>query len=166
MITSKRSLSIYFIILSNIALDQISKILVRKHINPSDQIQLIGDYFLMLNVENTGAFLGMGSDFNPILKQILLIVMPVFVLGYLIYYILKNNQLDKIHTFALATIAGGGIANIYDRIRYGSVTDFLFIDLGGMFKTGIFNIADVSVSTGMIILLILAITTNKKASLN
>ena len=48
---------------------------------------------------------------------------------------------------------GGGIGNIYDRFLYGSVTDFLFIDLGGVFKTGIFNIADLSVTTGMILII-------------
>ena len=165
MFTSKRSISVYLFILFNIVLDQISKFLVRKYVNPNNQIELIGDYFLMLNVENTGAFLGMGSNFNPILKQILLIAMPVLVLGYLIIYILKNTKLDLLSTFALAAIAGGGIANIYDRIRFGSVTDFLFIDLGGVFKTGIFNIADVSVSTGMIILLIMTFNSNKKDSL-
>lgn len=165
MFTSKRSISVYLFILFNIVLDQISKVLVRKYINPNNQIELIGDYFLMLNVENTGAFLGMGSDFNPILKQILLIAMPILVLGYLIFYILKTTNLDTLSTFALAAIAGGGIANICDRIRFGSVTDFLFIDLGGVFKTGIFNIADVSVSTGMIILLVMTFKPNKKASL-
>lgn len=53
----------------------------------------------------------------------------------------------------LCCIAGGGIANLYDRFLYGSVTDFLYIDLGGVFKTGIFNSADLSVTTGMILLL-------------
>ena len=118
MFTSKRSISIYLFILFNIALDQISKVLVRKYVNPNDQIELFGNYFLMLNVENTGAFLGMGSDFNPILKQILLIAMPILVLGYLIIYILKNSTLDKLSVCALSAIAGGGIANIYDRIRF------------------------------------------------
>ena len=51
-------------------------------------------------------------------------------------------------------IIGGGVANIFDRIVYGSVTDFLYINLGGIFKTGIFNIADLSVTTGMILILI------------
>ena len=46
------------------------------------------------------------------------------------------------------------IANIFDRIVFGSVTDFLYINLGGIFKTGIFNIADLSVTTGMILILI------------
>ena len=46
------------------------------------------------------------------------------------------------------------MANIFDRIVFGSVTDFLYINLGGIFKTGIFNIADLSVTTGMILILI------------
>ena len=48
---------------------------------------------------------------------------------------------------------GGGIGNLFDRIHYGSVTDFLHIKWG-MFQTGIFNLADVSIITGMIIILI------------
>ena len=51
-------------------------------------------------------------------------------------------------------IVGGGIANVFDRFMYGSVTDFLHIDLGGVFRTGIFNIADLSVTTGMIMILL------------
>jgi signal peptidase II len=53
-----------------------------------------------------------------------------------------------------SSIAGGGIANLYDRFLYGSVTDFLFMDFGGIFRTGIFNVADLSVTTGMVLLLI------------
>ena len=51
-------------------------------------------------------------------------------------------------------IIGGGIGNIFDRIVYGSVTDFLYLNFGGIMKTGIFNIADLSVTTGMILILI------------
>ena len=57
---------------------------------------------------------------------------------------------------AFAFVIGGGIGNLIDRIAYGSVTDFLLIKLG-MFKTGIFNMADMSVTTGVLILLFLTI---------
>ena len=50
-------------------------------------------------------------------------------------------------------VAGGGIANLYDRFLYGSVTDFLFMDFG-FAQTGIFNVADLSVTIGMILLII------------
>ena len=62
--------------------------------------------------------------------------------------------MDWFTLIGFSCILGGGIANIYDRIALGSVTDFWRIDLGGIFKTGIFNVADLSVSIGMILLLI------------
>ena len=147
-----RNLSIILLIIFNIAIDQISKVIVRANIEIREVIELIGDKFILTNVYNRGAFLGMGSEMNDTLRLILLLVLPTLVLGYLIYYIVTNKTLDKLSTIALSCIAGGGIANVFDRIAFGKVTDFFFIDLGGVFKTGIFNVADMSVSFGMIVL--------------
>ena len=58
-----------------------------------------------------------------------------------------------------AFVIGGGIGNLIDRIFYGSVTDFFQIRLG-IFRTGIFNMADVAVTLGVI--LILALSLRKK----
>jgi len=157
-----RTASIILLIVFNIAIDQISKIIVRAKIDPTDRIHVIGDTFLMMNVENEGAFLGMGSDMNPTLKVIFLLILPVAVLGYLIYYILKNKGLDKLSLIALCCIAGGGIANVFDRIAFGSVTDFFHLDFGGVFRTGIFNIADMSVTFGMLVLLYTVLFSKKK----
>lgn len=152
------------LIVFNIAIDQISKAIVRVNIVPGERIKVIGDTFLMMNVENEGAFLGMGSDMNPTLKLIFLLILPIVVLSYLLYYILSNKTLDKVSVFALSCIAGGGIANIYDRIVYGSVTDFFYLDFGGVFHTGIFNVADMSVTFGMIVLFYSSFFLNKNSS--
>ncbi|MDO7172962.1 signal peptidase II [Mariniflexile sp. AS56] len=155
---TKRTIYIFLVIVVTIAIDQISKVLVRTSIQPrtefqpGERISVIRDLFIMMNVENTGAFLGMGSDLNPTLRIILLLILPILVLGFVLRHILKDTSLDKWSLFAFSSIIGGGIANVYDRIVYGSVTDFFFIDLGGVFRTGIFNMADLSVTTGMIIL--------------
>ena len=149
-----RNLSIVLLIIVTIAVDQISKVIVRSNVTPYQESNIIGSYLTLNNVENTGAFLGMGSDLNPTVKLIFLLILPVLVLGYLIYYIFKNKDMETYGLIALCSIAGGGIANVFDRIVYGSVTDFLHINLGGVFRTGIFNMADLSVTTGMIILLI------------
>lgn len=157
---TKRSIFITLVIILTIAIDQISKVLVRANIvgqtetRASERISLIGDVFIMMNVENKGAFLGMGSELNDTLRLILLLLLPILVLGFVLRYIIKDKSLDNWSLFAFSSIIGGGLANVYDRIVYGSVTDFLFIDLGGVFKTGIFNMADLSVTTGMIILII------------
>ena len=54
--------------------------------------------------------------------------------------------------FAVILIVGGGIGNLYDRIAYGSVTDFMHIKFG-VLQTGVFNVADMSIMAGMFIIL-------------
>lgn len=151
---SKRTLLIIVLIIINITLDQISKIWVRANVDTGSRSGILGDFFTLHNVENAGAFLGMGSDLNPTLKLILLLLLPVVVLGFVLRHILKDKTIDNLSLIAFSCIIGGGIANVYDRFAYGSVTDFFHINFGGVFRTGIFNIADMSVTSGMIILII------------
>ena len=156
MIGKNRNISITILIVVSILLDQLSKFLIRQNVDQYSEIKLIGDYFILTNVENSGAFLGMGSDFSPFIKTIFLLILPVIVLICIMVYVYRDKQIDKISLIGFCFIFGGGIANIYDRILYGSVTDFLFIDLGGIFKTGIFNIADLSVTIGMTLILLMS----------
>ena len=150
---NKRNLSIISLVILNIILDQLSKFWIRANVAPYSDIYIISDYFIITNVENSGAFLGLGSDFSPVIKSILLLALPVGVLVTVLVYVFKDKSIDKLSLIGYSSIIGGGIGNIYDRFLYGSVTDFLFIDLGGVFKTGIFNIADLSVTTGMILII-------------
>ena len=110
--------------------------------------------FILIKVENTGAFLGMGSELPEKLRVLILIVLPIIVLIGITAYTYIDKALDKISIIGFSLIIGGGIGNIFDRIVYGSVTDFFYLDFWGIFQTGIFNIADLSVSTGMILILI------------
>ena len=156
MIEKNRNTSITILIAISIILDQLSKILIRNNVDQYSEVKLIGEYFILTNVENSGAFLGMGSDFSPVIKILFLLVLPIIVLTWIMIYVYRDKEIDKISLIGFCFIIGGGIGNIYDRILYSSVTDFLFIDLGGVFKTGIFNIADLSVTTGMIMILLMS----------
>lgn len=149
-----RHILITLIVLLSISIDQISKIWVRNNFESYNEASIIGDIFTLIKVENTGAFLGMGSELSEIPRVFLLIILPVVVLISITIYTYIDKTLDKISIIGFSLIIGGGVANIFDRIVYGSVTDFLYINLGGIFKTGIFNIADLSVTTGMILILI------------
>jgi len=159
---SRRSAFIIILIVLNIALDQISKFWVRTYVVAGSESEIIGNYFTLHNVENSGAFLGMGSDLNPTIKLFVLLILPVVVLGLVLRYVFKDKSIDKLSLIGFSCIIGGGLANIYDRILYGSVTDFLYIDLGGVFRTGIFNMADLSVTTGMIMILMASFINRKK----
>jgi len=150
-----RMLLIFGLILLNVGCDQVSKSVARKHIDAREKISVIGEYVILMKTENKGAFLGFLSSMeNPILKAIFLIILPISVLLFILRMIVINTDLDKYMIFGLCCIIGGGIGNLYDRILYRSVTDFMHIDLGGIFKTGIFNMADVSVMLGTGLLII------------
>ena len=150
----KRNLLITIIVFLSIAFDQISKIWVRNNFESYVENSIVGDIFTLIKVENTGAFLGMGSELSETPRILLLIVLPIVVLISISIYTYFDKSLDKISIIGFSLIIGGGIANIFDRIVFGSVTDFLYLNFGSIFKTGIFNIADVSVTTGMILILI------------
>ena len=150
---NKRNILLILLISFNIAADQYSKTIVREKVIPGSQTEIFGDLLQLMNVENSGAFLGMGSESNPTIKLIFLLILPVVVILCVLYYLFTNKSLDKLTSIGLSCIVGGGLANLYDRFLYGSVTDFLFMDFG-VAKTGIFNLADLSVTTGMILILL------------
>jgi signal peptidase II len=146
-----RILLILIVILANVGCDQLSKHLVRQNMLPGQTIPLAGGHFIVTSVENTGAFLSLGDSLAEPLKQVLLSLLPLLaVIGCIIYMLFKPH-IARWPLLAFCCILGGGLGNILDRIRYGSVTDFMHIDLY-LLKTGIFNIADVSIMTGICIL--------------
>jgi len=150
---SKKNIYLIILILFNIGIDQYSKKIVREEIIPGSQTEILGKLLQLMNVENSGAFLGMGSESNPTVKLIFLLILPIIVILSVLYYLFTNKSIDKLTSVGLSCIIGGGLANLYDRFLYGSVTDFLFMDFG-IAKTGIFNLADLSVTTGMILILL------------
>lgn len=151
-----KRLSIVLFVLLNIGCDQWSKDLVRKHVEPMDYIQVVNDNLILTNVENTGAMLGFGQGFPPLVKMIFLKGLPLIVLLILLARTLQKTNLNRWLVLAFAFVIGGGMGNLIDRIAYGSVTDFFQIKIG-ILKTGIFNMADVSVTIGVFLLLFLTL---------
>jgi signal peptidase II len=148
-----RILVIFALLSSNIGCDQFSKRMVRESVEYHEQIPLFKDYLTLTKVENTGAFLSVGHTLPPLVKIFLLTVLPIVVLTLAVLYLLTKKGLSNLMILGICFIVGGGIGNIYDRVMHGSVTDFLHIDLV-IFQTGIFNMADVSIMTGIFIVLL------------
>lgn len=155
-----KKIAIILLVLLNVGCDQLTKSLVRKNVSYQEHIALIDDNFVLTNVDNTGAMLGFGSDLSPTLKLIFLQGLPVLVLLVLLVRILQKSNHNKWLVVAFAFVIGGGIGNLIDRIAHGKVTDFFHIKLG-FFQTGIFNMADVSVTTGVFLILFLSFRNSK-----
>ena len=157
-----RILLILSLILLNVSCDQISKNVVRNTIEKDERIRVFEDNFILTKVENTGAAYSLGSDLVPFLKIILLQILPILVLAFLLRQIIIKTSYSKETIIGITFIIGGGIGNLFDRIVHGSVTDFMIMDLG-IIKTEIFNMADVSIMIGSLIILI-TVFLNKNGS--
>lgn len=148
-----RTLAILMLVLFNAGCDQVSKSIVRERLDYNEEIELVTDRVILTKVENTGAFLSLGSTLPPFAKNLILMALPVLVMVLSLGFLLANQTLHRGMVVGLSFIIGGGIGNTFDRIAYGSVTDFLHIDFH-LFRTGIFNFADVSITLGVIATLI------------
>ncbi|HET9054305.1 MAG TPA: signal peptidase II [Cyclobacteriaceae bacterium] len=156
-----RAIVIFAMVATNVGCDQVSKSLVRNRIGEYEQISVVENYIKLMRVENEGAFLSLGTSLPKMARFILLSLFPLAMLGFGIGYIFTRKNLSRAITFGFAFVIGGGLGNLYDRLVYGSVTDFLHIDFV-LFQTGIFNMADVSIMTGMAIVLIGSFTNRSK----
>ncbi len=136
------------LVFTNMSCDQVTKTIARQEINPNDRIQVVGDYLTLTKVENTGAFLSLGNAWADPIKMAILIFLPLLALGYGLYILLAKKTLTTLFRAGLAFMVGGGVGNLFDRIMFGSVTDFVHIN-AVIFQTGIFNMADVSIMVGI-----------------
>jgi signal peptidase II len=146
-----RILFILMILVFTISCDQISKHIVRQKVEYNAQINVVGNYVILTKVENTGAFLGLGAAIPRPLYKLSMIILPLIAVGCALFYLIKKD-LSKYLIVAISLIIGGGLGNIYDRILYGSVTDFLYFDFV-IFHTGIVNMADIFVTLGFFMII-------------
>jgi signal peptidase II len=123
-----RTLAIVIVLISNIGCDQISKSIVRERVGYDEQIVLINKCFTLTKIENTGAFLSLGGTLPEPLKSLLLTILPLIALGFGCVYLMVKRNLSRLSLVGISFALGGGIGNIYDRVTYGSVTDFMHID--------------------------------------
>ena len=148
----KRIALVLTVIAANIILDQVTKEIARQQLQGEPVRSYLNDTLRILYVENTGAFLSLGAGLAEGPRYWILTILPVIVLLVLLVYTLRSTTLNTWQIIAYSFILGGGISNIYDRILYGGVVDFMNMGLGTL-RTGIFNFADVSIMTGLFMIL-------------
>jgi signal peptidase II len=145
-----------------IAGDRITKDLAKTHLQGKETLTYFHDTFRLMYVENTGAALSLGDNLPKAVSFWLLSILPlVFLFGVAIYTIKHLEQMSAMKIFSLAMIFSGGIGNVIDRIVFDRhVTDFMNIGIGDI-RTGIFNVADIFVTSGVIGLLLFFKDKNK-----
>ena len=137
------------IIVAIIALDQWSKWAIKTSFNLYQSKPVIQDLLHFTYVTNDGMAFGLSF---PGGKHILL-VMTILLTGFIIGFLWKEREGHPLVKYGLALILSGAIGNLIDRLLYGKVVDFLDLMIGD-FHWYIFNVADSSVTIGMVLFII------------
>jgi signal peptidase II len=130
-----------------IALDQITKHLIRINIPVGTSLEEVW-HFSIVHITNTGGAFGLFPG-----QAIVLTVFAFIGLIVIFIFYRQISRTSLLATIALGLIFGGAIGNQIDRIQFGAVTDFIYVRLWGDFYWPAFNVADAAISTGMVLLI-------------
>jgi signal peptidase II len=126
-------------------------------------VSALDGHLRLILAENRGAFLSLGADLDPLVRAVLFNgCVALALIGGLIWVIAHEHPFSEL--IPLSLILGGGTGNLIDRLsRSGAVSDFIFVRFGPL-RTGIFNLADAFITTGVIALLVLGVLRRRVAA--
>ena len=156
LFNNKFNLTLFFLFLTLVILDQVTKALVINFFNLYDSVALLPMINLTFVVNYGFAF---GLLNNPSLNQILVSFVILAIIIYFLYLLIKTQ--DKIFQLTLTLILAGALGNFIDRIFRGFVIDFIDIYIG-KYHWPAFNIADSCITVGFVVLMINILFLNKK----
>ena len=133
------------IILSLIGIDQFSKYLAIKYLKGVSSIPIVNDVFHLTYVENRGAAFGLFQN-----NQIIFVIVAMIACIVGLYYLYKKD-LNLLAKSSIILLISGAIGNMIDRVRLGFVVDYFDFRIVWEY---VFNIADVFVVVGTILLCI------------
>lgn len=148
-----RRLVILSVLLVSIGCDQATKHLATTELRDTPSRSFLGDTFRLVYAENPGAFLGIGGQMGETARFWgFTVLVGLMLLGATVFLVLKGRELPGGHLAGLALLIGGGGSNWFDRlVNDGRVVDFLNLGIGSL-RTGIFNVADVAIMGGALLI--------------
>lgn len=128
--------------LAILALDQVSKVLVRHALRPDAYVAIAGNTLGIRLSENRGAAFGLFQSGGPVLA-----LLTGVAIGFILYYSRRAGQMHRLMTPAFALLLGGALGNLVDRVRFGHVVDFIYVSFWPTF-----NLADAAITFGVALL--------------
>ncbi|QXM05851.1 signal peptidase II [Crassaminicella indica] len=132
----------YLLVLLIVILDQASKVMVQSKFLVNESVPIIKNIFHLTYVQNVGAAFGILKN-----QKMFFILMTIFVIGGIVLFLHKHKNWHKLVPYSLSLIVGGAIGNLIDRVRLGYVVDFFDFRIWP-----VFNIADISIVVGAVLL--------------
>ena len=151
---------IYTIASIILLLDQLIKVLVVNNMKLHQEIEIIKNFFSIYYVKNTGAAFSILGN-----QTLLLIVVSCLCLIIIKEYIKKEKNITTLSMLSLGLIVGGTLGNLFDRIIYHAVIDYLAFDIF-KYSFPVFNLADIAITVGTTLLVIAYIIENRTGDKN
>ena len=136
------------LIAATLLLDRWTKLLIQSRLDLNESVTVIDGFFNITSVRNTGVAFGIFSSVSSPAKSVLLSAFTALAAALVTAYSVRAPVRNL-----LGLILGGALGNLYDRLAYGSVIDFLEF-YAGSYHWPSFNIADSAISIGVVLLTI------------
>lgn len=147
-------------------LDQITKSIILKYVDFGVKIPVIPGFFDIVHFRNTGAAFGMFANLSESVRVPFFYIIAAVAAFLLVLYYRSLPDDRRILPFTLSLVFAGIAGNVVDRIRFGSVVDFLSLHIGNRVLTitqfgkpievqlewPAFNVADTAITVAMILL--------------
>jgi len=133
--------------------DQYSKSVILAHLQPNSVRTIIPGFFNLVLTFNRGAAFGFLAGVSEGYREVLLALTTLIALAAIAYFLFTDYYRDRVGQLALSLIIGGAIGNIIDRMRLGSVVDFLDFYYQS-YHWPAFNIADSCICLGVATLIL------------
>lgn len=143
-----------------VGLDQFTKSLVDNSMRIGDSITVLPGFFSLVHVRNRGVAFGMLGGLPDPWRALVLIGMAAVIVMIMLWWLRETPVEERMQRLALASVIGGAIGNLYDRIRYGEVVDFFDVYVSNIHWPA-FNVADSAISIGCVLLIFSSFTTSR-----
>jgi signal peptidase II len=150
----KRYAAVLLLVVLCVGCDQMTKDAARQYLAFEPPQSWFHDTVRVEYAENSGAFLSLGGGLSKELRIVLFQVFPALWLAALALYLLFTDSRSVLLTVAWSLVLSGGVGNLLDRVLHdGRVIDFMNLGIGSL-RTGIFNVADVCITAGVLLLVL------------
>lgn len=126
----------------------------RKNLENKTSLVLIEKILELRYVENDSTAFSLLHNVDLKIKKPLLTILPILVLLFFLIYLYRIKDFSLLNLFTFAFISSGAMGNIFDRLRFGYVVDFIHLHYKDTFNWPVFNVADMLVCAGAALLLI------------
>ena len=152
----KNNIACLFLVFLIFILDRISKIKIINHQINNNRVY-INEFINFDLIWNTGIGFGLFSSNSSLIYGVISLIIGIVII-FLIYLMFKSELIDKI---IFSIVLGGAVGNFYDRLIYSAVPDFIDFHFKS-FHWFTFNIADIFITIGIIMLILKDLFNNKK----